>query len=377
MTILRSSVRPELADGKIDNEEARARADIPGNDLRIAHIPYDNPDGTGHFVAGAFYGFLRETLPRYLPDLLPQSICSYEIRDSPGKGRGLFATRDIQFGQLIVDERPSIITPTTFVFPAGSDVTAEEFYKIILDYLTKDDTKIVLSLANSKGPKLPFLAGIMATNAIEIDLKGGTDSGVYGGLFPTISRANHSCGPNSAWRFNYDTFTLNLYPTRSISAGEEITASYLDLSWNRAKRLYELNRKYHFTCTCPYCSGTSSADSDFRRRELQNWSSTNLTFEKLVADPKQDRKTLIKSSLRALVMIEKEGLQGTFAHRHYWDLAMCYGALADAKNMKKWGWKLILVLGNSGGTCEVLVDMWVDFLLNSQKFPFWGRVLKE
>ncbi|KAF8584462.1 hypothetical protein K439DRAFT_1346172, partial [Ramaria rubella] len=264
-------------------------------------------------------------------------------RDSPGKGKGLFATRDIQFGQLIVDERPSIITPTTFVFPAG--FTVEEFYKIILDYLTKDDTKIVLSLANSKGPKLPSLAGIMATNAIEIDLKGGTDSG----FMEQGTQNKSSCGPNSAWRFNYDTFTLNLYPTRSISAGEEITASYLDLSWNRAKRLYELNRKYHFTCTCPYCSGTSSADSDFRRRELQNWSSTNLTFEKWVADPKQDRKTLIKSSLRALEMIEKEGLQGTFAHRHYWDLAMCYGALADAKNMKKWGWKLILVLDIPGG----------------------------
>ncbi|KAF8584458.1 SET domain-containing protein, partial [Ramaria rubella] len=259
-------------------------------------------------------------LPRRLPVLLPQSICSYEIKDSPGKGKGLFATRDIQFGQLIVDERPSIITPTTFVFPAG--FTVEEFCKIILGYLTKDDTKIVLSLANSKGPEFPTLAGIIATNALEIDLKGGTNSEVYGGLFPTISRVNHSCGPNSAWRFNYDTFTLNLYPTRSIPAGEEITASYLDLSWNRAKRLYELNRKYHFTCTCRYCIGTgpSSADSDFRRRELQNWSLTNLTFEKWVADPQQDRNALIKSSLRALEMIEKEGLQGTFAHRHYRDL---------------------------------------------------------
>ncbi|KAF8572855.1 hypothetical protein K439DRAFT_1625483 [Ramaria rubella] len=314
------------------NDEQRrvcARSMMPGNDLRIAHIPYDGPDGTVHFLSGAFYGFVRDAFPYNLPLLLPKTTCLYEIKDSPGKGKGLFTTHAIEFGQVIVVERPLIITPL---------VTCEQ-----------------------KGPEFPAPHGIMSSNGIEIDLKGGTEA--YGGVFPITSSVNHS-----------------LFATRNIAPATEITASYLDLSWSRAKRLYELNCKYHFACTCPYCDITdpSSVDSDLRRREITNWYSKNHTYKKWLADPKRNRDTLIKSSLRVLVMIEKEGVEGEFAYRHYLDLARCYGVLADAKNMKGWGEKFILVDAESSSKeGRTLVDVWKGLLLNTQKFRHWGRAVKK
>ncbi|KAF8591720.1 SET domain-containing protein [Ramaria rubella] len=372
--VVRTSDRPDLADNAFDDKEAKVWSTVKDESFVIANFPYNDPDGTAHFVAGAFYGPVRGALPRCLPVLLPPPACSYKIKDSPGKGKGLFATHAIQLGQLIVVERPSTLMPT--VIPMPGNITLEGFYRRILDYLTKKDRQIVLSLANCKGPEHPTLAGIIATNGIKISLKGGTED--YAGLFPTISRVNHSCGPNSAWRFNYNTFTLCLYATRNIPSGTEITAAYLSPGWSGAKRLYELNRRYKFTCTCPYCTGPSSANSDLARKELEDWYLKNYNYDKWIADPKRDRNALIKSSLKALVMVEKEGVQGRVAYWHYSDLTLCYGALADAKNMKKWGWKSILLINeSSAGKGEILVEVWVDLLLNPRKFPHWGWAVKK
>ncbi|KAE9385523.1 hypothetical protein BT96DRAFT_1026571 [Gymnopus androsaceus JB14] len=57
-----------------------------------------------HFILSA-PGFPRDPLPPTNPD-------AYQIIDAGGgKGLGMFATRDIRAGDLIVDERPMMVVP--------------------------------------------------------------------------------------------------------------------------------------------------------------------------------------------------------------------------------------------------------------------------
>lgn len=42
-----------------------------------------------------------------------------------------------------------------------------------------------------------------------------------------VSRLNHDCRPNAAYHFNTDTGKMEVRAVRDITAGEEITVSYI------------------------------------------------------------------------------------------------------------------------------------------------------
>ena len=65
------------------------------------------------------------------------------------------------------------------------------------------------------------------------------------------SAFNHSCRPNAEF-YNVGT-SLRVHSVQHISAGEEVTVSYVPLTESLAERRRSLSRQYKFTCTCERC----------------------------------------------------------------------------------------------------------------------------
>ncbi|KAJ4292345.1 hypothetical protein N0V90_009006 [Kalmusia sp. IMI 367209] len=73
-------------------------------------------------------------------------------------------------------------------------------------------------------------------------------------LFPAIARINHSCIPNAQANYHPHQQTFNVYSTRDIVAGEEVSINYLpEHGQLRDRRIAALEEGYGFTCNCPAC----------------------------------------------------------------------------------------------------------------------------
>lgn len=155
-------------------------------------------------------GFTKRTIlstPGYPQPLIKPPTSCYRIGPSEN-GLGMFATRDIFIGDLIVAERPLMVTPrglrlpTSIGFPA--DFTAEqrrqaaifEWEKLLqasFDRMEPENQAAFMALANShledgSGPVL----GVIRTNGFEVaGLDDPIPEGEYTGVCKIISRVNH------------------------------------------------------------------------------------------------------------------------------------------------------------------------------------------
>lgn len=177
--------------GTLDDLQQEEEFDaIKGSEnLMVNRTEYTSPDGTTHFVCGCYYPKGRAAIPKTMLVLLPTAPLAYEIRDTPDKGKGLFATRNIAFGEFIVVERPLIILPLLLVTGWMSADTIYSMLERILKFHTQEDRELFLSLANCKGTDMNKILGIISTNAIGLHLKGAKET--YTAVCPVISRVNH------------------------------------------------------------------------------------------------------------------------------------------------------------------------------------------
>ena len=168
-------------------------------------------------------------------------------------GKGLFACLDILKGTRILSERPMFL-----MWPAPLDKIEGEIAKK-LKTLPMADQKRFLSLHNNyPGGKMP-LFGIMKTN-----------SAGMGAIYPTISRINHSCRPNSHNGWNTDTGYRTIPAIRDIKADEEITYAY-DSAGRSTLRRQRLQDTFDINCTCERCQLPPSKrrSSDIRLARIQ------------------------------------------------------------------------------------------------------------
>ena len=114
--------------------------------------------------------------------------------------------------------------------------------------LDSEERATVMSLVNYDDVSCDIL-GIFKTNAMNI-------SPSEAALFPWVCRANHSCDPNCNYYHNADTGRQELYCTRVIRAGEEVTVSYLPdtVIGTRESRRRHLMESHRFLCECAVCS---------------------------------------------------------------------------------------------------------------------------
>ncbi|KAF8208501.1 hypothetical protein K438DRAFT_1573997 [Mycena galopus ATCC 62051] len=309
----------------------------------------DEPITECFFFAGSKEVVMN--VPGFPQPLIHPPTLAFRVATVPGKGMGVFSTRALKMGDLILCERPLLISARGVPTSATPDATPEMLYTQTLDKLEECCTFAVsrmrpenraayMSLANShtkdgSGP----CVGIMRTNALSIRglLPSNTTlaSNVYCATCKDISRLNHSCSPNTCTYFDLPSFSFRLYAVRDIPAGEELTYPYLNVELPSVERNKEL-KPYGFVCTCSACTDPVS---DARRATFAAsapnvllWATVNRSLPE---------GWIFKKALQQLVLLTTEGMQH---HIRYADatraMMEAYICLGDADNASKWAAKV-------------------------------------
>ena len=179
-----------------------------------------------------------------------------QIRESDGKGMGMYATRDIEPGERIIAEPPL----------ATSSHLQEEW----VEEATSPRWREIFELSqNAMHGHKKTAMGVWLTNAIPADDGEGGHSFM---IFKHVCRLNHDCRPNAHHGWNASTDKATVHALRRVSRGEEITINYIHAQWDgtRKARQRKLHSTFGFSCTCDHCSlsGAELKASDERQRRL-------------------------------------------------------------------------------------------------------------
>ena len=227
------------------------------------------------------------------------------VRDLPGRGNGLVATKKLSMGDLIVSDSAVIrVEADIDTWSAGPEIQRqvdklsssdkEQFYSLtkmqklleICDAFTEaagdDDDK--LSKA-SQVLRYRDVTAIFYNNDItsEDDCKC---------LYLTLALLNHSCSPNSCWSQSaQNSEIMELRAIRDIEAGDEVVVNYVCVEGRFVEtktRQEMLLKGWNFNCQCDLCQqpgDEETAKSEIRKLqasmikecsnqvELINWSS--------------------------------------------------------------------------------------------------------
>ncbi|KAF4949338.1 hypothetical protein FGADI_8993 [Fusarium gaditjirri] len=220
---------------------------------------------------------------------------STEIKNSPGAGRGLFATRDIEPNEIILCEKAFCAawsheaeTFTALACDLREDTAIKVFptglHKAVVKKLLNNPSQVekVLSLHGDYrglGAKLREVDGsavidtfqmhdIIQRNAFGLGQQAGDEdvSNASTGLWIRASYINHSCIPNAKKDFVGDLIIFRAM--RRIAAGEEITHSYDEWSDYKARKT-NIRRTWNFDCRCQLCLVEGAESEDIRERRRQ------------------------------------------------------------------------------------------------------------
>ncbi|KAJ6479580.1 hypothetical protein C8R45DRAFT_832800 [Mycena sanguinolenta] len=298
---------------------------------------------------------------------------TFSIRKSEGKnGLGMFAAQNIPVGGLITVERPILVAPYIIGLQTHSE---SDCYTALLHRLPADTVAQFMELANCKpASECGIVEGIIQTNAIAITLDvpdvPHPELSTHRAIFPNISRCNHSCGPNARWQWDVGSFSLSLVALRPIEAGQEITVAYITPTCSRTERRTKLKMIYNFSCRCEFCARPSSltSKSDAARSELRAFWASLPSFEEWCLDPNIGDYALIDAHVRAVSLIESEGLEMLEYGKHLDAIAMGYGALRDVEQFREWAWRARDFRPMDPDASRVL-QTWI---LDPTTFPVWG-----
>ncbi|KAG6362429.1 hypothetical protein INS49_010659 [Diaporthe citri] len=213
------------------------------------------------------------------------------VGDSPGRGRGLFATCDIPRGGLVLCEKAFCVawgdgqasaTAVTYdvrdgrirVSPVGlvkavvQKLRGTPSYigrvmELYGDYRGSEDVLDHEEVHSEDGSPVvdvfrvhdivsrnAFGLGPPPRNAGKPDTEVG-GMGMSTGLWVRAARINHSCVPNTEKEFIGDMMLVRA--KRAISAGEEILHSYIDEKGSYKARQEALMATWGFECGCGLC----------------------------------------------------------------------------------------------------------------------------
>ncbi|XWX00433.1 hypothetical protein V2A60_008453 [Cordyceps javanica] len=145
------------------------------------------------------------------------SSAPFELKPSPGKGWGAFATQKIKEGSVILAERPLFI-----VRKHPEDFTLIDIRSAI-QALTAAEKKVLKTFLPQGAALSPFtVEPAFAENSFNI----GDNTSPARGFFVLHSRFNHSCLPNCKIPDSIQNDTIVSIATRSINAGEEMFFCY-------------------------------------------------------------------------------------------------------------------------------------------------------
>ncbi|KAK8029866.1 hypothetical protein PG993_011157 [Apiospora rasikravindrae] len=173
---------------------------------------------------------------------------AFELKPTPDKGWGIFATRDIEPGEIILIEQPLFVVPDLDLGRSLEDEIRE-----LVEELHDDDKEQFFSLRRNGDAPFESLEEAFMSNRFT---QSGTDYPGDEALLLLMSRFNHSCAPNAELPVSHrlhnvdpeDTYMLSM---RAIPAGSEITFSY-DMVVSFLTR-DERGLALPFDCNCDAC----------------------------------------------------------------------------------------------------------------------------
>ncbi|KAL9062326.1 MAG: hypothetical protein Q9157_009024 [Trypethelium eluteriae] len=86
------------------------------------------------------------------------------------------------------------------------------------------------------------------------------------GLFPTISRFNHSCVPNAHWAWNPTRNRMTIQTTRDVAADVELMIAYIPVTTRTYKQREAALQPYEFSCGCEACLNRELGSDERRAR---------------------------------------------------------------------------------------------------------------
>lgn len=225
----------------------------------------------------------------------PPSFYATEI---PGKGVGLVANRTIKRG-----ERVMLWQPTFVIHPKLTDHVPPEDLRYILDAallrLPAERRRAFLQQMGQFGGHR--VSDILLTNAFQMDVGGEGGEGQHLGNFPDVSRFNHDCRPNVAFRID-GQLAHHTHAVRDIAAGEELTLAYMNPFETYAVRQQHILQSWGFKCTCRHCS---ISEEDIRASDARLYEIEEL--EAILGDLMDD-KASVEMVERLLELYELEQL---------------------------------------------------------------------
>ncbi|OCH89358.1 SET domain-containing protein [Obba rivulosa] len=264
---------------------------------------------------------------------------AHTINPVPGRGLGMFATRELRYGDLIFAERPLIVAPAAYMTRAPPTETGEpslewlfmeweDLLKAAVGRMSTENQEAYRALANSHvNDGSPPLLGIMRTNGFSASeallqvfpgLSDGPE-GRFSAVGKVLSRVNHSCAPNATVVMEPLSFTLQLIAVKPIALGDEITVTYCGLLDTQKQRQAQLD-SYGFTCECPACS--NAAESDERRTKIAEIRKSlgEHEFEMWIREPSLPEDYLMKHVGAMIDLIYEEGLQAATEYAYALEL---------------------------------------------------------
>lgn len=188
---------------------------------------------------------------------------AYQARQTNDRGIGLFATKKLQAGESLAIKHPVLLVARDLL----RNVTREQrqrLLEIAIKQLPQKTTDLVLALATSRG-------GNVYDDIVQTNSKGMSLGHVsHLGVVPETARVNHACRPNTFYRFDDYTLTLDFFALRDIEPGEELSYTYAFSETQHQGRQQKLEEEWGFKCSCPLCAASKEeiAQSDERLEDI-------------------------------------------------------------------------------------------------------------
>jgi tetratricopeptide (TPR) repeat protein len=260
-----------------------------------------------------------------------------EVKDSANMGRGLFATRNIAVGELIMCEKAFCVVwghereaMSAMTYDLRDDrirVSPIGLSKAIVQKLISNpsQTSKVMDLygdyqgENSDAVDVFCVHDIMSRNAFGPGKQFGDDGirNASTGLWIHAAYINHSCIPNAQKEYIGDLLILRA--TRAISAGDEIFHAY-DESSDLEARQASLMTTWGFECNCKLCEAEKKDSQEIRnkREELRGEADAFVARESWAG---AKRLTIIKAQRIA------RGIEETYDKQRYEGLPKMAGKI--------------------------------------------------
>ncbi|KAG9023142.1 hypothetical protein FRB95_013489 [Tulasnella sp. JGI-2019a] len=264
------------------------------------------------------------------------------IKETLGKGKGVFSSTSIPQGTCIIAEQPIV------AFPAHSD---DQITPIFQRCSEEDKRKfLAFGYAEIDASLDPFLR-IVKANCVPMASRGQV------GLFETICPVGHACRPNALYSWD-----------KALGKeGEEISVDYCSIRGGPRRRAL-LQSEFGFTCKCSYCSLPPSELEKSDRREARVSRIADMIYILIRINPV----SAIAQIREAIAIIERGKDYGQL-RTQFTDAFQVCAAWRDLPNARVWATRAAKVSRRCYGDGEDAAS-WRAFAEDPTTYEQWGMM---